>query len=347
VEWRAADRPRRRLDLRPPRGAARACATRSAQPPTKPRPAATARPRCGSAGATRALDPLAEEPHHELIRRLVHAGDRAAALVVYDRLVRRLREQLHTTPSRATRELVEALRSGLPVDVPGTVADERGTDARDEPIGPAKVGLALPRQPASLSAVQAHRWEAISADGPARLHFNLPSVVASFVGRETELGAIDEALSAADHAVITQAITGLGGVGKSQLAARYVQQRAESYDLVAWIRAEDGGIADLAELAVKLGASRDEISPHELAQLALDWLGDGQLRWLLVLDKDHPYTLRTTQPRRRLSRGQPARRRNRDLRAAAGGERTHPRYRPPLHALDPRATRRRLRRAQG
>jgi DNA-binding SARP family transcriptional activator len=28
-----------------------------------------------------ALDPLAEEPHRELIRRLTHAGDRAAALV--------------------------------------------------------------------------------------------------------------------------------------------------------------------------------------------------------------------------------------------------------------------------
>ena len=70
--------------------------------------------------------------------------------------------------------------------------------------------------------------------------------------------------------MITQAITGLGGVGKSQLAARYVQQRADGYDVVAWIRAEDSGIADLAQLAAKLGESVDGLAPSERAQLALE-----------------------------------------------------------------------------
>jgi DNA-binding SARP family transcriptional activator len=232
-----------------------------------------------------ALEPLAEGPQRELIRRLAHAGDRAAALVAYDRLVRRLREQLHTMPSSATRDLASALRSGIPVGGRSSAGDETRTAAHDEPLGPAEVGLALPRPPTAFAhRDQAHRAESIPAAGPARLRFNLPPVVASFVGREAELDAIDEALSADDHAAITQAITGLGGVGKSQLAARYVQQRADDYDLVAWIRAEDGGVADLAQLAVKLGACRDDVSPHELAQLALDWLGDAELRWLLVLD---------------------------------------------------------------
>jgi DNA-binding SARP family transcriptional activator/tetratricopeptide (TPR) repeat protein len=195
-----------------------------------------------------ALDPLAEDPQRELIRRLAYAGDRAAALVAYERLVRRLHEQLHVVPSPETRELEATLRRGIP---------GRGrapTDGRARLVG---VGA---------------------------LRFNVPPVAASFVGREAELEAIDDAFSTTDRAVITQAITGLGGVGKSQLAARYVQQRADGYDLVAWIRAEDGGIADLAQLAAKLGASCDEVSPHELAQLALDWLSDGDLHWLLVLD---------------------------------------------------------------
>ncbi len=56
----------------------------------------------------------------------------------------------------------------------------------------------------------------------------------------------------ADRAVIVQAITGLGGVGKTQLAARYAHAHASNYDLVAWIRAQDGGLADLAQLAAKL-----------------------------------------------------------------------------------------------
>jgi putative ubiquitin-RnfH superfamily antitoxin RatB of RatAB toxin-antitoxin module len=118
----------------------------------------------------------------------------------------------------------------------------------------------------------------------SRLRFNLPTVVAAFTGRRDELGAIDEALGVADRAVITQSISGLGGVGKSQLAARYVQQHADNYDVVAWIGAEDGGIADLHKLAAKLGLHVDDPSPSVHAQLALDWLSDCNQRWLLVLD---------------------------------------------------------------
>jgi pimeloyl-ACP methyl ester carboxylesterase len=59
-----------------------------------------------------ALDPLAEEPHRELIRRLATDGDRGAALAVYEKLAARLREELRTAPSRTTRELAEAVRSG-------------------------------------------------------------------------------------------------------------------------------------------------------------------------------------------------------------------------------------------
>jgi tetratricopeptide (TPR) repeat protein len=132
----------------------------------------------------------------------------------------------------------------------------------------------------------------------SRVRFNLPAVATSFTGREGELDALDDALGVADRAVITQTITGLGGVGKSQLAARYVQQRADGYDVVAWVRAEDGGIADLAALAGKLGASVEGLSPSERAQLALELLGDGTQRWLLVLDNvGSPEQLEDCRPR--------------------------------------------------
>jgi hypothetical protein len=116
------------------------------------------------------------------------------------------------------------------------------------------------------------------------VRFNLPVLAAAFIGREAELVALDDALGIADRALITQAITGLGGVGKSQLAARYVQQRADAYDVVAWIRAEDGGTADLAQLAAKLGVPVEGLSPRERGQRALEWLSDSRQRWLLVLD---------------------------------------------------------------
>jgi hypothetical protein len=42
------------------------------------------------------------------------------------------------------------------------------------------------------------------------------------VGRTRELDALEEALAVADRAVVSQAITGLGGVGKSRLAEHYL-----------------------------------------------------------------------------------------------------------------------------
>lgn len=63
------------------------------------------------ARARAALDPLGEEAARDLARRLDAAGDRGAALVVLDRLRRRLRTELAVAPSPATRELAARLRS--------------------------------------------------------------------------------------------------------------------------------------------------------------------------------------------------------------------------------------------
>ena len=59
-----------------------------------------------------ALDPLSEEAHRELIRRLAGNGDRSAALMTYRRLADRFASELGIVPSPATRELVEQIRAG-------------------------------------------------------------------------------------------------------------------------------------------------------------------------------------------------------------------------------------------
>ncbi len=56
-----------------------------------------------------ALDPLSEEVHRDLFRRLAAAGDRGAALAAYGDLRRRMLSTLGIGPSEATREVVEAL----------------------------------------------------------------------------------------------------------------------------------------------------------------------------------------------------------------------------------------------
>jgi predicted ATPase/DNA-binding SARP family transcriptional activator/class 3 adenylate cyclase len=59
-----------------------------------------------------ALDPLSEDAHRELIRRLAANGDRSAALTAYRRLADRFASELAIAPSLATRELVERIRAG-------------------------------------------------------------------------------------------------------------------------------------------------------------------------------------------------------------------------------------------
>jgi DNA-binding SARP family transcriptional activator len=61
-----------------------------------------------------ALDPMGEEVHRRLMRRLAEAGDRPAALATYDRLAGRLRRELALAPSAQTRELADALRAEAP-----------------------------------------------------------------------------------------------------------------------------------------------------------------------------------------------------------------------------------------
>ena len=87
-------------------------------------------------------------------------------------------------------------------------------------------------------------------------------------------------------------------MGKSRLAEHYLSAHLDEYDVVAWIRAEDGGVADLAGLAAALGEPVDGLSPSECRDLALARLGRGEERWLLVLDNiESPAQLADCLPR--------------------------------------------------
>jgi hypothetical protein len=125
------------------------------------------------------------------------------------------------------------------------------------------------------------RWADAAVALRERIVFGHPHAVKHFTGREAELEVLDRRLRAADRAVITQAIIGLGGVGKTQLAARYVQCHGDEYDVVAWVRAEDGAIADLALLAVTLGLPVADLAPDDRAAHAVAWLTRCEQRWLL------------------------------------------------------------------
>ncbi|MFI0409905.1 tetratricopeptide repeat protein [Actinomadura sp. 3N508] len=117
---------------------------------------------------------------------------------------------------------------------------------------------------------------------------NVPGHQHIFVGRHDELGELDAALEASGGVVVA-AVHGLGGVGKSTLAARYAAHHAERTDgfgPVWWITAEnpEGVQAGLAALATALQPVLTRVLPlEELAGWALDWLSCHE-GWLLVLD---------------------------------------------------------------
>ena len=82
------------------------------------------------------------------------------------------------------------------------------------------------------------------------------------------------------------ALTGLGGVGKTQTAAEYAHRNRADYAAVLWLRAEkeDTLFADLTALARTLKLPEADAQEQQLAvDAAQHWLDDND-NWLLILD---------------------------------------------------------------
>jgi MinD-like ATPase involved in chromosome partitioning or flagellar assembly/tetratricopeptide (TPR) repeat protein len=128
---------------------------------------------------------------------------------------------------------------------------------------------------------------------------NLPQRNATFTGRSAVLDALRNRL-AGDTTVVVQALYGMGGVGKTQVALEYAYRFAPYYDIVWWISAEQPGLvrSGLAALADRLELPAGE-NVQEKVDAVLDALrqGDPSSRWLLVFDNaGEPESLRQYLP---------------------------------------------------
>lgn len=104
-----------------------------------------------------------------------------------------------------------------------------------------------------------------------------------FTGRDAELGRLAQGL--ADGAAVTvHSLHGLGGVGKTQLAAQYAHAHAGDYDVVWWVAAEEtASVPDqFAALAAALGAE-PAADPEALRAQVHEALR-AVAGWLLVFD---------------------------------------------------------------
>jgi tetratricopeptide (TPR) repeat protein len=114
---------------------------------------------------------------------------------------------------------------------------------------------------------------------------NLPVRPGLFVGRAEELRRLDAAL-AESHGVVVQAVHGLGGIGKSALAAHWAATRAAAHIVTWWITADSPASinAGLAGLATALQPALASVLPPEaLRDRAVQWLA-AHRGWLVVLD---------------------------------------------------------------
>ena len=109
----------------------------------------------------------------------------------------------------------------------------------------------------------------------------------NFTGRVELLRDLREALDSEKSAALTQAISGLGGVGKTQLAIEYAYRYANHYSLIWWVRSEtpEALSADWEALArrMNLVSPEDRLEQSQVIEIVRSAL-EQRTEWLLVFD---------------------------------------------------------------
>jgi len=114
--------------------------------------------------------------------------------------------------------------------------------------------------------------------------WNVPPRLRAFTGRKALLAALRERLTSGERTVV-QALHGMGGVGKTQLAIEYAHLFAGDYDLVWWIDAERAEL--IGEQFATLGLRAGWVEPGTADAAALAAVQDhlrAASRWLVIFD---------------------------------------------------------------
>ncbi|MEV0634041.1 FxSxx-COOH system tetratricopeptide repeat protein [Streptomyces sp. NPDC050619] len=218
----------------------------------------------------------------------------------YSERARRIEPNLsRNAPAAAVR-----VTDGLPADPPPEVNNAgetppSGSAGSDPDSGISdRTGESAPSAAAGANQQETPEAESLmqstTTTTPALL-VNVPMRNTSFVGRQALLRAVEEQLATQDTAaVLPNALHGLGGVGKSQLALEYIYTHQRDYKIICWIPAERESLilAALSSLATQLGvapAAQDSMgaaAANTAVPAVLEALRTGRPfdNWLLVFD---------------------------------------------------------------
>lgn len=189
-------------------------------------------------------EPWREVAHRQLMQAFALSGQRGAALAQFEKCREILQDKLGITPNRHTLRLHERILSG-------ELVGEQ--EAKKQPAKPLELPLDMLPPPAPLP------------NGSIMPFSRNPL----FVGRETDLKALASALNSRQALTISQvetaATTGLGGIGKTQLASEFVHRFGQffhggvfwlSFDSSEAIMAEIAACGEGAALGVPAGFSQ-------------------------------------------------------------------------------------------
>ena len=100
------------------------------------------------------------------------------------------------------------------------------------------------------------------------------------------MDSLRSALTSGRHAAVTQAISGLGGVGKTQLDTEYAYRYTSDYEVVWWVRSEEAAtlLSDYAALAGALDLPGKGEADLRIVAEAVRRRLEQSGRWLLVFD---------------------------------------------------------------
>jgi tetratricopeptide (TPR) repeat protein len=144
-----------------------------------------------------------------------------------------------------------------------------------------------PRQAAQQGEVRG--WTDARPRASHRIWSNeIPSRKPNFTGRAAALTLLSDNLSGREPPLV-QVISGVGGIGKTELATEYIHRNIGTYEIIWWIRAEHQD--RVRDALVRLGqrlelrqASTDNARDRTVAAVLETLQSDARASWLLVFD---------------------------------------------------------------